>query len=107
MFGLTHAFGLAGARTTIASLWKVDDAATQALMTEFYTNLWKKRLGKLESLRQAQLTMMRDYEPKAGAVRGTTRPLKPVASPEERSKERESRLPPYYWAAFVLNGDWR
>ena len=106
VFGLTRAFGLAGARTTIASLWKVDDSATQALMTEFYTNLWQKKLGKLEALRQAQLTIMRDYGQQSGTVRGTIVKLKPT-TPHEKPKKRGSRLPPYYWAAFVLSGDWR
>lgn len=89
VFGLQRAFGLAGARATVASLWQVDDAATQALMVEFYKNLWQKRLGKLESLRRAQLAMLR------GELH---RP--PTASDGDR-------LPPFYWAAFVLNGDWR
>jgi hypothetical protein len=70
VFGLQRAFGLAGVRTTIASLWKVDDDATQALMVEFYRNLWEKKLGKLESLRQAQLTMLREYDPKTKRLRG-------------------------------------
>jgi CHAT domain-containing protein len=63
VLGLPRAFQIAGAKTTVASLWKVDDAATQILMKEFYTNLWQKKLGKLESLRQAQLRMLREYEP--------------------------------------------
>ena len=58
VLGLQRAFQTAGARASITSLWKVDDTATQILMTEFYTNLWQKKLGKLESLRQAQLTML-------------------------------------------------
>ena len=55
LLGLQRAFQVAGARTVVASLWKVDDEATQQLMSEFYSNLWQKHLSPLEALRQAQL----------------------------------------------------
>ena len=58
VLGLQRAFHAAGARTLIASLWKLDDAATSILVEEFYTNLWKKKMSKLEALRQAQLTVL-------------------------------------------------
>ena len=56
--GLQRAFQAAGARAVVASLWKVDDAATTVLMEQFYTNLWSKKMPKLEALRQAQLTVL-------------------------------------------------
>jgi CHAT domain-containing protein len=77
--------GLAGvaikARTksTIASLWKVNDKATQLLMTNFYQNLVTKKLGKAESLKLAQQSLL------------------------QQSQYRS----PYYWAAFVLVGNWQ
>jgi CHAT domain-containing protein len=83
VFGLQRAFGLAGARSVIASLWKVDDAATEALMVEFYRNLWEKKLGKLEALRQAQLAMIRGYDPQQGRLRGAA-PASTVASAATR-----------------------
>jgi CHAT domain-containing protein len=98
VFGLQRAFALAGARTVIASLWQVDDSATQALMTEFYTNLWTRGMGKLAALREAQLTMMRRYDPVAGRLRG----LRPIDETGDRRV-----MDPSLWAAFVLNGDWR
>lgn len=112
VFGLQRAFGLAGARSTIASLWKVDDDATRALMTEFYRNLWERKLGKLESLRQAQLAMIYGYEPKAGKLRaGMTKQHvdeKAIAEARRRlATEKKGPLPPLYWAAFTLSGDWR
>ena len=58
VMGLQRAFQAAGARAVVASLWKVDDAATTVLMEQFYTNLWSKKLPKLEALRQAQLTVL-------------------------------------------------
>ena len=63
VLGLQRAFQLAGAKTCVTSLWKVDDTATQVLMAEFYKNLWQKKLGKLNALRQAQLAMIRRYDP--------------------------------------------
>ena len=58
VMGLQRAFQAAGARAVVASLWKVDDAATTVLMEQFYTNLWSKKMPKLEALRQAQLTVL-------------------------------------------------
>jgi CHAT domain-containing protein len=63
----------------IASLWKVDDAATRKLMRLFYSNLWERGLPAAEALRQAQLTALSEA----------------VGSGEN----------PYYWAGWVLSGD--
>lgn len=54
VLGLRAAILGGGAKCVLMSLWKVDDDATQALMTEFYTNLWKRRLSPVESLSMAQ-----------------------------------------------------
>ncbi|WP_165823985.1 CHAT domain-containing tetratricopeptide repeat protein [Pseudochryseolinea flava] len=61
VYGLQRAFLVAGADALIMSLWKVDDAATQALMTNFYTNYIK--LGnKQKAFKQAQLQLMAKYK---------------------------------------------
>ncbi len=60
VLGMQRAFQAAGGRAVVASLWKVDDAATAVLMERFYANLWTKKLPKLEALRQAQLDILKD-----------------------------------------------
>jgi len=93
LLGVQRAFQVAGARTTVASLWKVNDAVTRRLIERFYRNLWEKELPRLDALREAQIYILNNPEP----IRGATL---------EDDKELD-RLPPYYWAAFTLSGDWR
>ncbi len=61
VYGLQRAFLVAGADALIMSLWKVDDAATQQLMTSFYTN-WLKLGNKQKAFKQAQLQLMTKYK---------------------------------------------
>jgi CHAT domain-containing protein len=105
LLGLQRAFQTAGARTTVASLWRVSDKATQTLMSRFYANLWSKKMPKLEALRQAQLAILRgdanrDVELASRATRRGTALL-------DYTTDDRKRLPPFYWAAFILSGDWR
>jgi CHAT domain-containing protein len=105
LLGLQRAFHLAGARTVVSTLWKIDDPATQALMREFYGRLWQKGQGRLDALREAQLAMIRGYRPQEGRIRvrgvgGETSIKVPPSKPG-------APLPPFYWAGFVLSGAWR
>lgn len=61
VYGLQRAFLVAGANALIMSLWKVDDAATQELMTSFYTN-WAKTGNKQKAFKQAQSQLMTKYK---------------------------------------------
>ena len=61
VYGLQRAFLVAGADALIMSLWKVDDAATQQLMNNFYAN-WIKNGDKQKSFKQAQLQLMTKYK---------------------------------------------
>lgn len=76
--GLRRALVLAGSETQVLSLWKVDDAATAALMTDFYDRLLAGK-PRGEALSQAKHTVS--------------------------SQERWSH--PFFWSAFELSGDWR
>ncbi|HEY3056498.1 MAG TPA: CHAT domain-containing tetratricopeptide repeat protein [Thermoanaerobaculia bacterium] len=77
--GLSRAFLFAGAARVVASLWKVDDAATAELMTQFYRRLFLQKASPSAALRGAQM--------------------------ELRKQERWAS--PYYWAGFVMQGDWK
>jgi CHAT domain-containing protein len=107
VFGLQRAFHMAGARTVIASLWRVDDNATRALMVEFYKNLWQRKLPRLEALRQAQCAMRKYYDPKYGELMAEPVTRGMTSSGEALSTPYSEGLSPSYWAGFVLSGDWR
>ena len=104
VFGLQRAFHLAGADNVVASLWKVDDEATAALMAIFYDQLWRQNKPPIEALRAAQLTLYHHPElvgqagPGAGARPTSTSwctAVRPEAGPRRRCED---------WAAFVLSG---
>jgi len=78
LVGLTHSFMSAGAKSVVASLWKVDDRATAALMADFYEGMLQKGMTPAAALRSAKLKMM----------------------------SRKQWSPPYYWAGFVLQGEY-
>lgn len=59
VIGLSRGFLYAGASSTVASLWQVDDEATSFLMIEFYKNL--KSTNKRQALRAAQLETKKRY----------------------------------------------
>jgi CHAT domain-containing protein/Tfp pilus assembly protein PilF len=79
LVGLARAFMYAGVPRVIGSLWEVSDRATAELMKAFYAGMLQRHLRPAAALRAAQLELARD--------------------PRWSS--------PYYWAGFVLQGDWR
>ena len=79
LIGLTRGFMYAGSRSVVASLWKVDDRATSVLMKHFYQKMLKDGLPPAAALRSAK---------------------------EVVRKEPEWRAP-YFWAGFVIQGEYR
>ena len=67
VFGLQRGFKKAGAGTIIMSLWKVDDNATQMMMTQFYKNLCNG-MDKHEALQMAQKSL-REYKDEKGQTK--------------------------------------
>jgi CHAT domain-containing protein len=78
--GLAGVAMRSGARSTMATLWSVQDQSTANLMAQFYAALDKPGISKAAALRQAQLSLLR--------------------SPQMQYHH------PYYWAPFVLIGNW-
>jgi CHAT domain-containing protein len=108
VFGLQRAFHLGGCRNVVASLWKVDDDATAALMAVFYHQLWQEGRPPLEALRRAQLALYRHPRDLPALARGRgpdfEQTVRRVTQPPARSA---ARAPVKDWAAFVLSGPGR
>jgi CHAT domain-containing protein len=79
LVGLVRGFMYAGASRVVASRWKVNDWATAELMKQFYTRMLKDGMRPAAALRAAQVAMWKQKRWQA----------------------------PYYWAGFVLHGEWR
>ncbi len=79
LISLTRGFMYAGASRVVASLWKVDDEATAELMKNFYRHMLKDGLPPAQALRLAK---------------------------SEVRQARAAWAAPYFWAGFVLQGDW-
>ena len=77
--GLTRGFMYAGARRVVVSLWNVNDKATATLMQRLYNGMLRSNKTPAAALRAAQIEML-------------------------RTKQWES---PYFWAAFVMQGEWK
>ena len=103
-----------GAMAVIASLWPVDDVATQVLMPKFYS-VRKSNPGmvKAEALRQAQLSLLQGRLEQTASEQDLKRAKlvsgpdgTPVSSPF-KSDPKAPYAHPYYWAPFVLIGNWK
>jgi CHAT domain-containing protein len=98
----------------IASLWKVDDAATAALMTLFYRHLWEDKLPPIEALRRAQLEVHRNpgliprwaKGERAPDVKGVRPPTggDPKANTDASVADTDGLASIRQWAAFTLSG---
>lgn len=79
LIGLTRGFMYAGVPRVMTSLWEVDDAATAELMKRFYRGVLQEKLPPSAALRAAQIEMLK----------------------------KSHWQSPYFWGAFVLQGEWR
>jgi CHAT domain-containing protein/Flp pilus assembly protein TadD len=79
LVGMVRGFLHAGAARVVASLWKVDDEATAELMKQFYQQMLQAGVTPAAALREAQISMW----------------------------QQRRWQSPYYWGAFVLQGEWR
>ncbi|MBD0345663.1 MAG: CHAT domain-containing protein, partial [Coleofasciculus sp. Co-bin14] len=67
-----------GARSTLATLWSVQDDSTAEFMVKFYQELTQPQRSKAEAIRQAQLALLK----------------------------KPKYQHPFYWAPFILVGNW-
>jgi CHAT domain-containing protein len=79
LVGLTRGFMYSGAPRVMASLWNINDSVTADMMKRFYREMLTKGASPAAALRESQLQMLR----------------------------QKQRATPYYWSAFVLQGEYR
>jgi CHAT domain-containing protein/tetratricopeptide (TPR) repeat protein len=93
------------AQAVLATLWDVNDASTSQLMSDFYAR-WMKSpaAGKAEALRQAQLALLRGSASANSATPDRGFQSIPDVNPTQ-PKPHYSH--PYYWAPFVLTGNYQ
>ncbi len=96
-----------GASAVMATLWPIADEASGRLMAGFYKGLVEDGLDKADALRRAQIAMLRD-EPvetvdlTARGAAETGGEAEPAGAPTGEVTSRH----PYYWAPFILMGNW-
>jgi CHAT domain-containing protein len=109
-----------GAGGVIASLWAVRDSSTAQLMKGFYRNKEDRKLTKAEALRQAQLELLygNTHSPAASIQQSRETARRGDSADEDIIVASKYRIPftkdkrkpfahPYYWAPFVLFGNWK
>lgn len=93
------------AEAVLATLWDVNDASTSRLMSDFYDR-WVKHAadGKAEALRQAQIAFL--HGTAVSADSGSGRGFATVPDPTLTAHEGDYSHP-FYWAPFVLVGNYQ
>jgi CHAT domain-containing protein/Tfp pilus assembly protein PilF len=108
ILGISHEFERAGAKSTIASLWRVNDRSTALLMQAFYQNLSQGKT-KAEALKNAQNAMLHlntdDTATQAHTQLNRSLSIKPTTPLPITTKENTGYSHPYYWAPFILIGN--
>jgi CHAT domain-containing protein/Tfp pilus assembly protein PilF len=106
VFGLQRAFHVAGAKNVVASLWKVEDEATAALMALFYRKLWQEGKPAPQALKEAQLALYRNPEsiPALAKARGPDFDQEVRRVEEAPKPPTKERAGVRQWAGFVVSG---
>jgi CHAT domain-containing protein len=98
-----------GAKAVLASLWPVGDASTALLMTEFYRGREHDGTSKIAALRRAQLGLLSGKLTRLDAASHGDRKLELSQSNSSGARQQpdQNYSHPYYWAPFILIGNWR
>ncbi|MCP5243096.1 MAG: tetratricopeptide repeat protein [Burkholderiales bacterium] len=93
-----------GAHAVLATLWPVADESTAVFMEQFYTIREKKNISKAEAIRQTQQLFIRgnvimDETNRKARLRGASLPAEEIAESQFEH--------PYFWAPFILMGNWQ
>ena len=105
-----------GAEAVMATLWPVADLSTPLLMHEFYRQReTHPGMSKTEALRQAQLALINGSSEQSKASSNLAQRSEPVDGPNQKrlalpAYRRDQNKPfahPYFWAPFILIGNWK
>jgi CHAT domain-containing protein/Tfp pilus assembly protein PilF len=102
-----------GAKSVLASLWPVSDNSTRLLMQTFYRlHETQAAMTKAEALRQAQLSLLHGASGESGTSRRGTEAVETTQTPSNSRPTfvADPKAPyahPFYWAPFILIGNWR
>jgi CHAT domain-containing protein len=98
-----------GTHAVLATLWSVEDSSTALLMRTLYQARQKFHMTKADALRTAQLALLHGSQNRSGGdrnVRGFGGPEDQHATEHSQTDPNAPFAHPYYWAAFVLTGNW-
>jgi CHAT domain-containing protein len=98
-----------GAKAVLATLWPVADGSTALLMSTLYKEHKVEHLDKADALRQAQLTLLNGsakVDPDAKSVRGLSRVSVAQGPATFKPDPNKPFAHPFYWAPFILMGNW-
>ncbi len=96
-----------GASAVMSTLWQIADESTARLMTDFYDGLVNQGLDKASALRRAQIAMIKGEAANAVALQASRAMTVIETASESADKVAPPTSHPYYWAAFILMGNWK
>jgi CHAT domain-containing protein len=104
ILGFGYQLQRAGVRSSISTLWKVDDNGTQLFMERFYKQLQNGNPSAVAALQQVQISMISQTAPTQGTTNRAS--MTPTSTPAASQSQEIPKLNhPYYWAPFILVGN--
>ncbi|MDR1509420.1 MAG: tetratricopeptide repeat protein [Synergistaceae bacterium] len=111
MEGLGVLAQMQGAKSVMATLWSINDASTGVFMPHFYELLQQEGMTKAEALRQTQAEFIdgriEETEAYAAVIRGEKATKKNIGGTRGESPQYRGYSHPYFWAPFILMGNWQ